>query len=85
MRVFRGKFYNPDDVITIGYKRYNDHIRSAYYGGHVDVYSSKADKAYYYDINSLYPYSMLKDLPVGKPTITYHESYDELKPFFGFG
>ena len=37
---------------------------------------------YYYDVNSLYPYSMLKDMPVGKPTYIIGDI--DLNQSFGF-
>ncbi|KAJ3388678.1 hypothetical protein HDU92_001379, partial [Lobulomyces angularis] len=56
-----------DIIIPIGKRKYNEDIRQAYYGGHTDVYKpfSPTGKAYYYDINSLYPASMLKAMPTG--------------------
>ncbi|KAJ3220452.1 hypothetical protein HK099_004345 [Clydaea vesicula] len=38
-----------------------------YYGGLVDVYETFGENLFYYDVNSLYPFAMLKDMPVGNP------------------
>jgi hypothetical protein len=39
-------------------------IHNAYYGGRVEVFNPIVDTtAYYYDVNSLYPYASLKPLP----------------------
>ncbi|KAJ3215391.1 hypothetical protein HK099_006383, partial [Clydaea vesicula] len=65
MTVFRSKFYDSNIQIPIVKRSFNVDIKQAYYGGHVDVYKpfSSTGKAYYYDINSLYPTAMLKDMP----------------------
>lgn len=60
---------------------YSD-IKQAYFGGIVDVYHPYGKNLYYYDINSLYPYAMLKDMPVGNPT--YVEGDIDLDNSFGF-
>lgn len=44
-----------------------DVIKKAFYGGLVDTYNIKGDNLHYYDVNSLYPYAMLQDMPVGVP------------------
>lgn len=53
-------------------------------GGATDYYKKHITNAKYYDVNSLYPYSMMKDMP-GK-FIRYHNklSYYKLSKFFGF-
>jgi hypothetical protein len=38
--------------------------RAAYHGGRVEVFKRKADKLTAYDVNSMYPYVMLKPMPV---------------------
>ena len=40
-------------------------FRDAYYGGRCEVFTSRLEKTtlYYYDINSMYPYVMLMDMP----------------------
>jgi len=39
-------------------------VHKAYYGGRNEVFTPllKNKKAYYYDVNSLYPYAMLKPM-----------------------
>jgi DNA polymerase type B, organellar and viral len=61
-------------------------IRSAYFGGGTDVYKAYAQNVYYYDVNSLYPYAMLNDMPNdilhnGK---LIDLTYRSLDSFFGF-
>lgn len=58
-------------------------IREAYYGGSSDYYYKYGVNIKYYDINSLYPYAMLKDMPL--TYIGVHEGIDiELENCFGF-
>jgi len=48
-------------------EKYDSFFRNAYLGGIVDVYKPHVKNAFYYDVNSLYPTAMLRDLPVGRP------------------
>ena len=41
---------------------YND-IKQAYYGGITEVYKPYGENFYYYDVNSLYPFASLNDMP----------------------
>jgi DNA polymerase type B, organellar and viral len=56
-------------------------IRSAYFGGNVEVYVNKIDRGYYYDINSQYSKAMLHDMPVGGPVLSLET---DLNKIFGF-
>ena len=56
-------------------------IRSAYFGGNVDVYINEVTNAYLYDMNSQYPEAMLKDMPVGDPVLSLENNLDKI---FGF-
>lgn len=38
-------------------------IKQGYYGAITEVYKPYGEKLYYYDVNSLYPYVALQDLP----------------------
>jgi hypothetical protein len=40
-------------------------IRRGYYGGHTNVYIPYGENLHYYDVSSLYPFSMLQDMPGG--------------------
>lgn len=53
----RDKQYVKDDLDEI--------FREAYYGGRCEVFVSRLEKRllYYYDINSMYPFVMLMDMP----------------------
>ena len=61
MKIFRSKFLNVDIPIL---KRLDDtFIRKAYFGGATDYYRLKAENLHYYDVNSLYPFARMKDMP----------------------
>lgn len=58
-------------------------IRLSFYGGRNEIIKPLFDNAYFYDINSLYPFIMSNnDLPIGKPnyikTVVFNEH------FYGF-
>lgn len=61
-------------------------IYKGYYGGQTEVYIPYGKNLYYYDVNSLYPFAALNDIPGHE--CTYIESLDEsgleLKDLFGF-
>lgn len=59
-------------------------IRRAYYGGGVDYYKKYGENLYYYDVNSLYPFAMLKPMPYEKIKTIPDMSNINLNDFFGF-
>ena len=67
MEIYKTNFY--DSITTpipwISNKSVHDDIRGSYYGGITEVYIPKNDREllYYYDVNSLYPYAALNDMP----------------------
>ena len=82
MELFRKRNLDEDTKIRMFSKRMQNLISKAYYGAHTAVYIPYGEKLYYYDINSLYPFCMLKTMPVGTP-----KKYDVtkgLKNLFGF-
>lgn len=58
-------------------------IRESYYGGSSDYYIKYGVNIKYYDINSLYPYAMLKDMPL-KYEGVYEDLNIKLDDCFGF-
>lgn len=56
-------------------------IRSAYFGGNVDVFINKLSNGYYYDMNSQYSKAMLNDMPAGDPILSLET---DLNKIFGF-
>jgi hypothetical protein len=82
LKIFRTNYLSfPIPVLN---KRLDDFIRFSYYGGATDYYKKYGKDLYYYDVNSLYPYVMLKDMPY-KPLKWYEDMSEiNLKDFFGF-
>lgn len=60
----------------------NYYVQAAYSGGFVDIMDSYGKNVYYYDINSLYPYTMLKAIPW--EFCEWVEGDFDLDNFFGF-
>jgi hypothetical protein len=56
-------------------------LRTAYFGGNVDVFINKITTGYHYDINSQYPKAMLQDMPIGDPVLSLETNLDQI---FGF-
>jgi hypothetical protein len=67
-------------------RKLDPQIREAYCGGIVDVYRPHLiGKGYYYDVNSLYPTTMCKPMPVGQPSLVTLSIQQFLEgDFFGF-
>ena len=83
MKIFRSKFLKVNIPIL---KRIDDSfIREAYFGGATDYYRMKAENIYYYDVNSLYPFAMLKPMPFELiRKIKIFENNFNLNTFFGY-
>ena len=82
MDLFRKRNLDDNTKIRMFSKKMQNIISKAYYGAHTAVYKPYGEKLYYYDINSLYPFCMLKTMPIGTP-----KKYDVskgLNNFFGF-
>jgi hypothetical protein len=82
LKIYRTKF--QEDPIFILPSNIDNFIRNSYYGGGTDVYKAYAEKVYYYDVNSLYPFAMLNPMPYN--LIKIHNNMDNIKldSFFGF-
>lgn len=81
MAVFRAKFLNSRHHIPIVKGNIEAYIRNAYRGGRVEVYKPLITNGFYYDVNSLYPYAMLNDMPIGECVFMVKPL---LSCFFGF-
>ncbi len=84
LKIFRTTF--QDKPIFILPSNIDTFIRNAYYGGGTDVYQAYAENAFYYDVNSLYPFAMLNPMPYdilnnGKLIDLSNRTLDN---FFGF-
>lgn len=82
MAIYRSNYLKPDFNIPLTKGNIYNAIKESYYGGLVDVYKNHGVNLHYYDINSLYPFSMLKPMPVGEPVFV--EGDLNLKNLFGF-
>nr|YP_002000420.1 putative DNA polymerase of type B [Oedogonium cardiacum]YP_002000457.1 putative DNA polymerase of type B [Oedogonium cardiacum]ACC97262.1 putative DNA polymerase of type B [Oedogonium cardiacum]ACC97293.1 putative DNA polymerase of type B [Oedogonium cardiacum] len=62
-------------------------LRSAYFGGRTELYKPQTSNGYVFDINSLYAFALMYDMPYGSPI--YENEYknwttNEFESFFGF-
>ena len=63
--IYRSNFMKKEfNIPLIDGSTYTD-LKKAYTGGMVDVYKpTSLGKVFSYDVNSLYPYAMLQDMPL---------------------
>ena len=80
MKIFKLNFLS--EPIPILDKSQDDFIRKSYFGGATDYYQKQGTNLYYYDVNSLYPYAMLKPMPF--QMVKIHKELATLEGFFGF-
>ena len=80
LAIYRAKFM-PRVKIPVLSGLIANTIRSAYFGGRIEVFKPVVKDGYLYDVNSLYPSCMLNDMPAGIPTYVYKPCLDT---FFGF-
>lgn len=82
LKIYRANFQKVN-IPTL--KNSVDHfIRKGYFGGGTDYYNLYIKNGKYYDVNSLYPLAMCKDMPF--ELIKYHNNMSNinLSDFFGF-
>lgn len=84
LKIFRLKFLKQ--TIPSLSKHQDRFIRDGYYGGATDHYKVEGENLFYYDVNSLYPYSMLNDMPLNHTGFISNITKDMLVKgdFFGF-
>ena len=82
MELFRAKWLENSKTIRLLSNRHYNFIKEAYKGANVSVYKPYGENLYAYDINSLYPYCMLKPMPVGTPKP--YDISNGLENLFGF-
>lgn len=73
--------YLEDEIVNID-QNIDKIIRQAYFGGVNEVYKPVIKNGFLYDINSLFPNSMLKEKPKGTPI--HVKGTIDLDDFFGF-
>lgn len=79
--ILRSNFLNDNKLLPKSKGEVENAIRSAYFGGRTEVFKPLGYMLYSYDFNSLYPYAMLQDMPVGEPTFSLVK---DLSKIFGF-
>ena len=83
LKIFRQ--HHLKEPIPILKKSQDAFIRDSYYGGATDYYIKYAEKLYYSDVNSLYPYAMKNPMPVNiKEKHYFFKNNFKLDNFFGF-
>ena len=86
--IFNKDYYmeNDNPIPLINKKNIYNDIKLGYYGGMTEVYKPYGENLYYYDVNSLYPYVSLNDMPGLECSkleyINTNKSIDELFGFF---
>jgi hypothetical protein len=60
MDLFRRKFLTEDIETSM---QVNEVARNAYFASRVEVYATECEDAYYYDVNSSFPYAMTMPMP----------------------
>lgn len=55
--------YLDKEILLNNKQSIYDEIKLAYYGGITEVYKPYGENLYYYDVNSLYPFVALQDMP----------------------
>jgi hypothetical protein len=82
LKTYLSSYYNKYKT-PIHIPRHDNYldIKKSYYGGRVEVFKSYAENIFIYDVVSLYPYTMLNELPIG----CINKSTDiNLDNYFGF-
>jgi DNA polymerase type B, organellar and viral len=78
-KIIKANYLEPDKIYQINGNSHRD-IRNAYYGGRVDSFKPYGRKIKCYDVNSLYPFSMLNVLPGGEAIMSNDKYLDN---YFG--
>ena len=84
LNLFLTKYYSYNIPLVTQKSMYSD-IKLGYYGGITEVYKPYGKDLYYYDINSLYPFAALNDMPgltCSKILLTTDTNIDNLFGFF---
>lgn len=63
LNIFLKNFYKNKTIPLITDTKIFNDIKNAHYGGQTEVYRPEGENLYYYDVNSLYPYVALQDMP----------------------
>jgi hypothetical protein len=82
LKIYLTNYYNKKKT-PIHIPRHANYldIKNAYFGGRVEVFKGYVENIYIYDIVSLYPSCMLKNLPIGNISNSTDTNIDN---YFGF-
>ena len=84
LRIFLKDYYKFNIPLVNKASMYND-LKQAYYGGITEVYKPWGHNLYYYDVNSLYPYVALEDMPgLTCNKLLFYKENEEIDNLFGF-
>lgn len=84
LKIYLKDFYK-NNIPNINKRSVYQDIKNAYYGGITEVYKPKGNDLYYYDVNSLYPFAALNDMPgLICDKITFYSDSPEVDTLFGF-
>ena len=91
LSIYLKDYLDKSRIPVIRSNMFND-IKNAYFGGITEVYKPYGKNLYYYDVNSLYPYSALNSIPGNICTYTEYFNFKEgdslghtnLNDLFGF-
>lgn len=84
MKIYLNKYYNNNIPKIDKHSIYRD-IKQGYYGGITEVYIPYGEDLYYYDVNSLYPFASLNDMPgLNCEKLVYYNKTPDLSNLFGF-
>jgi hypothetical protein len=84
MIIFLAKYYN-NDISRIMKPSIYKNIKEAYYGGITEVYRPYEKNLFYYDVNSLYPFVALNDMPgLVCDKLIYYNHITDIEELFGF-
>lgn len=62
IKILLSKYYK-NNIPLIDKRSIYEDIRQSYFGGITEVYKPYGENLFYYDLNSLYPYSALNPMP----------------------
>lgn len=84
MKIYLNKYYN-DNIPMINKPSIYKDIKQGYYGGITEVYKPYGENLFYYDVNSLYPFVALNDMPgLSCEKLTYYKDNMDISELFGF-
>lgn len=86
MQIFMKHYYTQESIPLINNQKLFSDIKNAYYGGITEVYKPYGENLHCYDVNSLYPYVALQDMPgtqcIKKDFINKNVDINDLFGFF---